>query len=76
VVTKNLRRLREEKLLTQGQLAELLGVPYQRIGEWERNERTPRLSTQGKLAEVLGVTPVELRAALDARPEGKELAAA
>ncbi len=75
-MSKTLRQLREEVLLTQGELAARLEVPYQRVGEWERGESTPRPSNQRKLAEALGVTPTELRAALMARSEGKELAAA
>jgi transcriptional regulator with XRE-family HTH domain len=57
-------------------LAEILGVSYQRVGEWERGERNPRLSTQGKLADALGVTPVELRAALAACSDGQRIVAA
>lgn len=61
-----LRQLREAALLTQEELAAKLGVPYQRVGEWERGEKAPRPSNQRKLCEALGVSPAELLAALAA----------
>lgn len=59
-----LRELRERSLLTQAELAALLRVATQRIGEWERAVATPRPANQRRLAEALGVAPPELLAAL------------
>ena len=70
----DLKRLRQGALLTQQELADRVGVPYQRIGEWERGVTTPRPGNQRKLCEARGVTPRELLEALAARPEGKPAA--
>ena len=42
--------------LTQKELADRLGIPYQGIGQWERGVRIPKESTLRKLAPALGVT--------------------
>ena len=51
----NIKRLREEKKLTQEQLAEKLDVTFQAISSWERDEYRPELGTFIKLTEVLEV---------------------
>ncbi len=48
-----LARLRMERGLTQGQLAELAGVPHQHISRWERGERNPGTKSLLKLAAAL-----------------------
>src|SRR5690349_12757928 len=61
----NLRQLRERRLMTQGELAEAVGVSrYQTVARWESGTDRPRPAHLRKLCEVLGVTPDELRAAL------------
>lgn len=60
-----LRRLRERRLLTQTELARLVGVRrYQTIGRWERGEDRPRAGHLRALCAALEVTPDELLAAL------------
>ncbi len=71
---RDLKQLRQAALLTQQELADRIGVPYQRVGEWERGTSTPRPGNQRKLCEALGVTPAELLTALAARPVGKDAA--
>lgn len=46
--------------LTQSQLAKKLGIPYQSIGQWERNLRNPKFETLKKIADVLGVSVARL----------------
>ncbi len=63
----NLKTLREDRCLTQGELATLLGIRWQQtISDWERGVVRPRLRQQRALCAVLDVTIAELRAALDA----------
>ncbi len=51
----NIKRLREEKGFTQEKLAEMLGVTFQAISSWERDEYRPELDTFIRLTEVLEV---------------------
>jgi len=54
-----IRKLREEAGLSQGQLAEKVGVPQSRISEYERGAVIrPCAYTIAKIADVLG-QPVE-----------------
>lgn len=49
---KRLKTLREEKDLTQGQLAKLVNLSQQTIGHYEVDRAKPDLETLQKLAEV------------------------
>ena len=51
----NIRRYRALKGWSQEQLAELLGVTFQAISSWERDEYRPELDTFIRLTEVLEV---------------------
>ena len=42
------------------QLAERLGIPYQSIGQWERNVRNPKYDTLKKIANALNTEWMEL----------------
>jgi len=48
-----LRKLREESGLTQGQLAQLIGVTQAHIAKIENNKVDPRMSTVNKILQVL-----------------------
>ena len=52
-------RIKEFRLragLTQSELAEKLGIPYQSIGQWERGLRSPKIETLQKIADALNVS--------------------
>ena len=59
-IGRRLRALREEHLLTQGELGEAAGVSRDQVSRIERDEVDPRFSTIRKLAKGLGVDPREL----------------
>ena len=59
-IGRRLRALREEHLLTQGELSEAAGVSRDQVSRIERDEVDPRFSTIRKLAKALGVDPREL----------------
>jgi transcriptional regulator with XRE-family HTH domain len=52
-----LKRIREERALSQRDLAAMSGVAHDSIGQIERRERKARPSTVRKLAGALGVEP-------------------
>ena len=52
----NIRRLREEEKMTQEALAERIGVTYQAVSSWERDETKPDVEKLLKLAEVFDVS--------------------
>jgi transcriptional regulator with XRE-family HTH domain len=56
----NLRRLRQERGLTQEQLALDAGMDMADIGHIETQGREPKVTTIAKLAAALGVDPGEL----------------
>lgn len=53
-------RLRTEKSLSQGDLAEMLDVSRQSISKWENNSAVPDLDKLIKLGEIFGVSLDEL----------------
>jgi transcriptional regulator with XRE-family HTH domain len=57
---KRLRKLRRDRDLTQDQLADLVGVSLNFIGQLERGESAPSFETMQKMAEVLEVDISEL----------------
>lgn len=57
---KTIRELRDEKFLTQFELAALVGVRPETISLWERGERRPRPLHIRKLAEVFDVAPGDI----------------
>ena len=59
-IGKNLRRLREDRLLTQAELAERAGIALSSLVRVENDQVDPRFSTIRKLARALDVDPREL----------------
>lgn len=57
---KNLLRLRKERGLTRGKLAQKLGWSYNTITSWERGERMPYQYAIEDICEVFNVTETEL----------------
>jgi transcriptional regulator with XRE-family HTH domain len=59
-VGDKVRRLRDERALTQEELAEKAGITVAALSRIERNSAEPRAKTRRRLAEALGVDPREL----------------
>ena len=53
-VSKNLRRLRIERNMTQDQLAEKMNVTRQAVSNWETEKTQPDIDTLNRLAELFG----------------------
>ena len=57
---QQIKAARQKAGMTQAQLAEKLGIPYQSIGQWERDVRNPKLDTLKRIADALNITIQEL----------------
>ena len=57
---KQLRAWRLRRFLTQKQLAEKVGVPYQTVQRWEAGQSKPRPGSLKRLCEALDVTVDDL----------------
>ena len=53
-IGERLKMARKQAGLTQAQLAEKIGVPFQSISQWEHDSRTPNMESLNKLANALG----------------------
>lgn len=60
MVGGNVRRLRQERGLTQERLAHDAELDLTYVGGIERGRRNPSLLVLVRIANVLGVSPVEL----------------
>ena len=60
IVGRNLRSLRRQQKLTQGELARLAGVSTGFISDIETSKRWPSAETVSRLAGVLGIAPFQL----------------
>lgn len=60
LVGRNLRRIRQEKGLTQEQLSEQTGYSQQYISNFERGFANPTVITLYEFSQALGVSHVEL----------------
>ena len=67
LVGRNVKRVRQQKGLTQEQLAELSGFSQQYISGLEQGRRNPTVVSLYELATALGVSHMEL-----VRPTGEE----
>ena len=57
---QQIKAARQKAGMTQAQLAEKLGIPYQSIGQWERDARNPKLDTLKRIADALNIAVQEL----------------
>lgn len=55
-IGSNIRRLRTSRKLTQEKLAEDLGVTFQAVSAWERDEYLPELTNAIRLSDYFGVS--------------------
>ena len=60
LVGRNVRRIRQEKKLTQEQFADRSGFSQQYISGLEQGRRNPTVVTVYELAQALGVNHLEL----------------
>ena len=60
IVAQNLRRLRQDRGLSQEELADLAGLNRNYVGMVEREENAPTVDTLEALAKALKVAPEEL----------------
>lgn len=59
-IGENIKKLRDERKLTQQQLADSLGVTFQTVSKWECNTTTPDIAMLPEIAEFFDVTIDEL----------------
>lgn len=59
-VGQRIRAARKKAGMTQKQLAEKLGIPYQSIGQWENDQRNPKWETLERISKALGVHILDL----------------
>lgn len=59
-ISKNIKQLRQERNMTQDELAEKLHVTRQAISSWENDRTQPDVQMLGRLREVFGVSIEEL----------------
>ncbi len=59
-ISKNIKQLRQERGMTQEELAEKLFVTRQAISSWENDRTQPDVHMLGKLREIFGVSIEEL----------------
>jgi len=55
-IGENLRRLRRERERTQEEVAAHLGISYQAVSKWERNEGYPDITLLPAIANYFGIT--------------------
>ena len=60
ITAQSIKRLREEKKITQNELAEKLGVSNKTISKWETARGLPDITLIEPLASALGVSVIEL----------------
>ena len=60
-----IRRLREEKKITQQQMADAIGVSDKAISKWETGRGYPDITLIEPIAAALGVSVIELFAGAD-----------
>lgn len=60
IIGKNIKRLRQNKGVTQEQLGEVLGVSSQAVSKWENESALPDILILPKLADYFGISIDEL----------------
>ena len=65
-------KLRTEKEMSQGDLADALEVSRQSISKWETNGSVPELDKLVKLSEIFGISLDELVTGKETEPQEKQ----
>jgi transcriptional regulator with XRE-family HTH domain len=60
IVARNIRRLREERGLTQEELAARIRINRNYVGMIERQENSPTVAMLERIAKALGIEPARL----------------
>ena len=60
ITAQTIKRLREDKALTQTALADLIGVSSKAVSKWETSKGLPDISLIEPLSQALGVSVMEL----------------
>jgi transcriptional regulator with XRE-family HTH domain len=60
IVARNIRRLREERGLTQEELAARIRINRNYVGMIERQENSPTVAMLERIARALGIEPARL----------------
>ncbi|MDR2615371.1 MAG: helix-turn-helix domain-containing protein, partial [Oscillospiraceae bacterium] len=55
-ISENIKRLRQEKGVTQEELANTVGVTFQAVSKWELGHGYPDITLLPELAEYFGVS--------------------
>jgi len=54
------KRIREKLIITQGELAELLGVSFASINRWETGKHEPTTKIKRKIVELCRANNIDL----------------
>lgn len=57
---KLVKEIREKLIITQGDLAELLGVSFASINRWETGKHEPTIKTKRKIVELCKINNIIL----------------
>ena len=60
ITGQTIKKLREEKKMTQAELAEILGVSAKAVSKWETSKGLPDITLIESIAQALGVSVMEL----------------
>jgi transcriptional regulator with XRE-family HTH domain len=58
--SKNFKKLRQKKKLSQGEVAMMLGISVSYVSMLERGQRSPPLKTIADIARAFRITPAAL----------------
>ena len=68
---ENIYRLRTQKNMSQGDLADALEVSRQSVSKWENNSAVPELDKLVKMAHIFGITLDEMVTGVEVPPAPK-----
>ena len=57
---QKIREARKKAGITQQQLAEKIGIPYQSVSRWERDEGQPKYESVRRIANALRISPTAI----------------